>query len=168
MRLFVKLFHEIFKLKEITFYNVWSLETNAGHITFSQRQSKVARIGNTLPHQNQRNSVQLCELEKWCSCSSGTVNVQCWKFTCPEKPLSTVKHTVICLKPSVMICSVLALLVHDNMESHMACATAQQITTLHLECLPHLLYSPDLAPCDYRVFGKTLDGKIEEAVHSWP
>jgi hypothetical protein len=46
-----------------------------------------------------------------------------------------------------------------------------------LECIPHLAYSPDLAPIDYHVFGPlkealggkkfSTDNEIKEAVHRW-
>jgi histone-lysine N-methyltransferase SETMAR len=69
------------------------------------------------------------------------------------------------------------LLQHDNVRPHTACATAKKITDLHLECIPHPAYSPDLAPSDYRVFGPfkealggkkfSTDDEIKEAVHRW-
>jgi hypothetical protein len=31
--------------------------------------------------------------------------------------------------------------------------TFEMIRDIHFECLPHLPYSPDLAPCDYHIFG---------------
>jgi histone-lysine N-methyltransferase SETMAR len=37
------------------------------------------------------------------------------------------------------------LLQHDNVHLHTAHATAKKITDLHLECIPHPAYSPDLA-----------------------
>lgn len=49
------------------------------------------------------------------------------------------------------------LIEHDNWRPHGACASVQQTTNLRLESLPHPLYSPDLALCDYHVFGPLKD-----------
>jgi histone-lysine N-methyltransferase SETMAR len=69
------------------------------------------------------------------------------------------------------------LLQHDNVRPHTARATAKKITDLHLECIPHHAYSPDLAPSDYHVFGPlkealggkkfSTDDEIKEVVHRW-
>jgi histone-lysine N-methyltransferase SETMAR len=69
------------------------------------------------------------------------------------------------------------LLQHDNACSHTARATAKKIMDLHLECIPHLAYSPDLALSDYHVFGPlkealggkkfSTDDQIKEVVHRW-
>jgi histone-lysine N-methyltransferase SETMAR len=69
------------------------------------------------------------------------------------------------------------LLQHDKVHPHTACVTAKKITDLRLECIPHPLYSPDLAPSDYHVFGPlkealggkkfSTDNEIKEAVHRW-
>jgi histone-lysine N-methyltransferase SETMAR len=69
------------------------------------------------------------------------------------------------------------LLQHDNACLHTARVTAKKIMDLHLECIPHPAYSPDLTPSDYHVFGplkEALSGKkfstddeIKEAVHRW-
>ena len=44
------------------------------------------------------------------------------------------------------------LLQHDNARPHTACSTVATIQDLS-ECLPHPLYSPDLAPTDFHVYG---------------
>jgi histone-lysine N-methyltransferase SETMAR len=69
------------------------------------------------------------------------------------------------------------LLQHDNVHLHTARATAKKIMDLHLECIPHPAYSPDLAPSDYHVFGShkealggkkfSTDDEIKEVVHRW-
>jgi hypothetical protein len=86
------------------------------------------------------------------------------------------------LKPAIRseLCSLLSsgvLLQHDNVHLHTACATAKKITDLHLECIPHPAYSPDLTLTDYHVFGPlkealggkkfSTDDEIKEAVHRW-
>jgi histone-lysine N-methyltransferase SETMAR len=53
----------------------------------------------------------------------------------------------------------------------------KKITDLHLKCIPHPAYSPDLAPSDYHVFGPLMealggykfstDDELKEAVHRW-
>jgi histone-lysine N-methyltransferase SETMAR len=45
------------------------------------------------------------------------------------------------------------LLQHDNAHPHTAHSTIATIQDLSFECLPHLLYSPDLASSDFHVFG---------------
>lgn len=45
------------------------------------------------------------------------------------------------------------LLQHDNMWHHIAYATAQQIMSLHLDCLPHPADSHNITPWDYCVLG---------------
>lgn len=45
------------------------------------------------------------------------------------------------------------LLQFDNVQAHVVRAAAQQITHSRLAFLPHLSYSPELAPCGYYVFG---------------
>jgi hypothetical protein len=60
---------------------------------------------------------------------------------------------------------------YDNARPHTARATAATITDLHSDTLPHLPYSPDLAPSDYHIFGPlkvAMGGKIfrsDEEVH---
>jgi len=45
------------------------------------------------------------------------------------------------------------LLQNDNAWPHTACSTVATIPDLSFECLPHLPYSPDLAPSDFHIFG---------------
>ena len=45
------------------------------------------------------------------------------------------------------------LLQHDNAQLHTACSTVATIQDLSFECIPHLLYSPDLGTNDFHVFG---------------
>lgn len=64
---------------------------------------------------------------------------------------------------------------HYRARPHAALAKAQQITNLLSEDLPHLMYSPDIVPCDYHIFEllkETLgwkkfstDVEIKEAAH---
>ena len=69
------------------------------------------------------------------------------------------------------------LLQHDNAQPHTARSTVATIQDLSFECLPHPLYSPDLAPSDFHVFGpleEAMEGKsfrsdeeVQQAVHEW-
>ena len=43
---------------------------------------------------------------------------------------------------------------HDKAWPHTARSTVAPIQDLSFECLPHPLYSPDLAPSDFHVFGQ--------------
>jgi [histone H3]-lysine36 N-dimethyltransferase SETMAR len=49
------------------------------------------------------------------------------------------------------------LFLHDNARPHTAKLTVQTLQELHWEVLPHPPYSPDLAPCDYYLFGPLKD-----------
>jgi hypothetical protein len=67
------------------------------------------------------------------------------------------------------------LLQHDNARPRTARSTVATIQDLSFDCLPHLLYSPDLAPRDFHVFGplkEAMGGKsfrsdeeVQQAVH---
>jgi histone-lysine N-methyltransferase SETMAR len=62
------------------------------------------------------------------------------------------------LKPAIRskwrgLLSKTVLLHHDNARTHAAAATVETIQKLNFELLPHPVYSPDLAPSDYRLFG---------------
>jgi len=69
------------------------------------------------------------------------------------------------------------LLQHDNARPHNARSTIATIQDLSFECLPHPLYSPDLAPSNFQVFGplkEAMEGKsfrsdeeVQQAVHEW-
>jgi len=69
------------------------------------------------------------------------------------------------------------LLQHDNAQPHSAHSTVATIQDLSFECLPHPLYSSDLAPSDFNVFGplkEAMGGKsfrsdeeVQQAVHEW-
>jgi histone-lysine N-methyltransferase SETMAR len=62
------------------------------------------------------------------------------------------------LRPAIKskLCRLLStgvLLQHDNVWRHNACSTVATIQDLFFEYLVHPLYSPDLAPSDFHVFG---------------
>ena len=69
------------------------------------------------------------------------------------------------------------LLQHDNARPHTARSAVATIQDLSFKCLPHPLYSPDLAPSDFHVFGplkEAMGGKsfrsdeeVQQAVHEW-
>ena len=69
------------------------------------------------------------------------------------------------------------LLQHDNAWPHTDCWTVATIQYLTFECLPHLPYSPDLAPSDFHIFGplkEAMGGKsfrsdkgVQQAVLEW-
>ena len=44
---------------------------------------------------------------------------------------------------------------HDNAPAHTAHATAQYMAQNGFQLVPHPPYSPDVAPCDYYLFGAT-------------
>ena len=46
------------------------------------------------------------------------------------------------------------LLHHDNASAHTAATTVSFMKDAGVQLLPHSLYSPDLAPCDFRLFPK--------------
>ena len=49
------------------------------------------------------------------------------------------------------------LLLHDNARPHIADIVKQEITKQKWTVLPHPAYSPDLAPCDFYLFGPLKD-----------
>ena len=69
------------------------------------------------------------------------------------------------------------LLQHDNARPHTARSTVATIQYLSFECLPHPLYSPDLASSDFHVFGplkEAMEGKsfrsdeeVQQAMNEW-
>ena len=69
------------------------------------------------------------------------------------------------------------LLQHDNARPHTARSTAATIQDLSFQCLPHPLYSPDLASSVFHIFGplkEAMGGKsfmsnevVQQAVHKW-
>jgi hypothetical protein len=68
-------------------------------------------------------------------------------------------------------------LFHDNAKPYTATTTVAAIEELRFECIPHTLYSPDLSPLGFHVFGPlkdALSGKqfrdnheVKSAVHEW-
>ena len=66
---------------------------------------------------------------------------------------------------------------HINAWPHTACSTVTTIQDPSFECLPHPLYSPDLVPSDFHVFGPLKaamggksfrsDEEVQQAVHEW-
>ena len=69
------------------------------------------------------------------------------------------------------------MLLHDNSRPRIAAHTAEMLQKLKFEVMAHPLYSPDLVPSDYHLFGPlkealrdclfTSDQEVEEAVHAW-
>jgi histone-lysine N-methyltransferase SETMAR len=69
------------------------------------------------------------------------------------------------------------LLQYDSARPHTAHSTVATIQDLSFEHLPHPLYSPDLTPSDFHVFGplkQAMGGKsfrsdeeVQQAVHDW-
>jgi len=69
------------------------------------------------------------------------------------------------------------LLQHDNAWPHTAHSVVATIQDLSFECLPHQLYSPDLAPSEFHVFGPLKevmgsksfrsDKEVQQAMHKW-
>jgi len=68
-------------------------------------------------------------------------------------------------------------LLHDSACLHTATHTVETFQKLKFEVLAQPLYSPDLAPSDYHLFGPlkealrgrrfTSDQELKEAVHAW-
>jgi len=50
------------------------------------------------------------------------------------------------------------LLQHDNARPHTSLKTVEHIVNLGWTVVPHPLYSPDLAPSDFHLFGLMKDG----------
>jgi len=44
------------------------------------------------------------------------------------------------------------LFLHDHVPAHQALATQKKLAHLGFQCLAHPLYTPDLAPSDYKLF----------------
>ena len=66
------------------------------------------------------------------------------------------------LREVIMRERLVEFLQHDNTKPHVSGKTNKAIPRLVVECFPHPLYSPDLAPSDYWLFGemkKPLRGK---------
>ena len=69
------------------------------------------------------------------------------------------------------------VLLHDNARPHTAAYTVETLQKLEFEAVAHPLYSPDLVPSDYHLFGPlkealrgrrfTTDQELKEAVHAW-
>lgn len=110
MHLFISWMSGIFKLWEIAFYHVESLETNARYISSSQRQSKSSRSSDILPRRNQKPSVQLRRPTLLQDCEDPILEQHE-----PREPLSTARHIVICLRTvsspqstqNISVCSVM-------------------------------------------------------------
>lgn len=69
-------------------------------------------------------------------------------------------HLKSTINSNFVACS--ALVHHDNARLTKHMQQLNKFTNLHLECLTHLLYSPDLTLCDYPMFEplkKALRGK---------
>ena len=66
--------------------------------------------------------------------------------------LKKLKQRIGMVRPNRMIDQVL-LLLRDNTRPHTSPLTREAITTIGWTVLPHPLYSPDLAPSDYHLFG---------------
>jgi hypothetical protein len=97
----------------------------------------------------------------------------------------TVKGTVICFRiglsqqfeENTVVCCLLICLQHENARPHTARHTVKQIQDLKLEVLPHLPYSPDLAPSDFHFLWSLKDilrgrhfrsdQEVKEAVYGW-
>ena len=53
----------------------------------------------------------------------------------------------------------------DNAKTHTSKASLEKLSTLGINRMPHPLYSPDISPCDFYLFGKLkelLKGEIME------
>ena len=69
------------------------------------------------------------------------------------------------------------LLQHNNARPNTACSTVATIQDLSFESLSHPLYSPELTPSDFHVFGPhkeamgsksfRSDEEVQQAVHEW-
>ncbi|GFW05754.1 mariner Mos1 transposase [Trichonephila clavipes] len=59
------------------------------------------------------------------------------------------------------------ILQHDNARPHVAKVVKTYLETLKWEVLPHLLYSPDLAPSDYHLFRSMAHGLADQHFRSY-
>ncbi|GFR87629.1 transposase [Elysia marginata] len=69
-----------------------------------------------------------------------------------QNVLAQVKSAINEQRPKVSTSRTLFL--HDNAGPHKARATTQSLQELGIQVLPHLAYSPDLAPCDFWLAGR--------------
>jgi hypothetical protein len=66
---------------------------------------------------------------------------------------------------------------HDNARPHSTALTQEKLAQVYWTALEHSLYSPDLYPCDYHMFGPLKeaqrrqrfddDEQVENFVHKW-
>jgi hypothetical protein len=70
------------------------------------------------------------------------------------------------------------MLLHDNAQPHSAALTAETLGKLKFDVVAHPSYSPDLEPCDHRLFVPlkwalwsrqlTLQQEVKEVMWVWP
>jgi histone-lysine N-methyltransferase SETMAR len=83
------------------------------------------------------------------------------KFQAHGETVNSAKYSALLqdqLKPAIHhkgwgLLSKWVLLFHGNARPHTATATVQTVQRLGFELLPHPLYSSDLTPSDYHIFG---------------
>ena len=73
------------------------------------------------------------------------------KFYC--EILRRLRENVMCKWPE-MLKNADWLLHHDNAPAHTSLDVREFLTNNNMTTVPHLVYSPDLAPCDLYVFPK--------------
>jgi len=49
---------------------------------------------------------------------------------------------------------------HNNARPHSATLTPKKLAQMYWTALEHLLYSPDLSPCDYHMFGPLKEAPV--------
>ena len=89
--------------------------------------------------------------------------------------LRKLKAKIRCVRPNLDMANV--LLQHDNARPHTSIRTMEAITSFGWTVIPHLPYSPDLAPSDHHLFGPMKEGlqgnqygndnEVKTAVLNW-
>jgi transposase len=64
------------------------------------------------------------------------------------KTLKRLKEQISCIHEGKK----LMLFLHDNVKPHTVAATSAAIESIEFQVVPHPLYSPDVAPSDFRLF----------------
>lgn len=122
---------DVFKVKEMAFCDS-ALQKTTGYITTSQRQSEPAKEWPHSSSPRRKKFRKTPSTGKLMPALFRGCKAQSWNIYMSRGTSSGV------------------LFERDDTRPREAQATAQQITNLRWECIPHRVYSPDLAPSSRR------------------